>query len=167
MNKDEELNYVIEMNILDKSDFISPYCSKTPVISSEAALYLDNALKYVSPKREIEINIVSNVIEENEKEFFKNAIINYYSNNIKQHFRDLFHYNILSFVLLLIGVIFIVIMLIVETNSSNQIWSTILEIVGWVFIWEAAYTFFFEKHKTKIELLKSKQIVNAKITINN
>lgn len=158
-------NHVINMQILDKSDFISPYCGYTPVISSEAAAYLDNALKYVSPKKEVEIHIKSKVILDEEKEFYKNAIINYYSNNIKEHKRDLFHNNLLSILLLIVGAVFITVMLILEATNVNAIYSTILEIVGWVFIWESAYNFFFEKHHIKKELVKARQIINANIVL--
>lgn len=156
-------NINIDMTILDNSTFLSPYCGNVKIISSEVASYLDNILNYYPPKLNLTLRINSKSTNQEDEKIFKEAIINYYQNNIYRLKRDLLRNMIIALIMLIIGSIFITLMLIIGNKNSNPIWTTILEIAGWVFIWEAVDKFFFERHSLNKELRKSIQIVSAKI----
>ncbi len=150
----------VELTIIDKTQFLSPFCGKKKIISSEVASYLENILNYYHPKFNLTLNILTKELTSKEEEQYKSAIINYYENNIIRIKRDLLRNLIISLIMLLIGAFFITIMLII---NNHPIWSTILEIIGWVFVWEAVDIFFFKRHELNRELRKSIQIKNAKI----
>src|SRR5574344_988123 len=78
LEKDADGRSIIDMVVKDDSNFLSPYYGKYPVINSEVAEYFDNAQKAVLPKNEIRIKIKSNVIDDNEKIIYGEAIKNHY-----------------------------------------------------------------------------------------
>lgn len=160
---DETNRFIIDMNILDNSAFLSPYCGNLLLISSEVASYLENAIKYIPPKFDITLHIKSKDINDEKKNQYKNAIKNYFTNNILQLKREIFFQTIMSLIMLFIGIFIISLMLILSNNKVNIIQDTILEIAGWVFIWEAVDKFFFERHKLKYELRKAYQLCKAEI----
>lgn len=151
------------MAILDSSNFISPYCGNAPVLGSEAVAYLDNAVKNIPAKKDIALHIKSNVLEEKNQKVYRIAIKNYYHNIIQQTARDLLRSTIVSFIMAAIGIAVIAVMLILTARGLNEIWDIVLEIIGWVFIWEAVDKFCFERHTLKQELRRAYQLKNADV----
>lgn len=164
LNKlDEHNRYVIDLTINDDASFLSPFSGENKVISSEVASYLDNAIKFVPAKLDISLHIKALNINEEEKIIYMQAIKNYYRNIMTQLNNELIFNLIVSLSMFFIGVIVIAIMIILSSRGLNEIWDVVLEIIGWVFIWEAVDKFFFERRKLKLEILKAKQFINAKI----
>ncbi len=168
INIDDQGRYIIEMTILDDSNFISPYCGKEPIVSSEVATYLDNIIKNVPPKGSISLYLYSNVISKDNESKYQAAIKNYYSNEKRQLKRDLLYNQIAAFSMFGIGFVIIAVMLIfIFLDKINEIWSTILEIIGWVFVWEAVDKFVFERNYLKREINRADQLINAEVKFIN
>ena len=163
LNLDENNNAVIDLMVLDSSVFLSPVCGDLPIISNEVSSYLDNAIKTVPPSFDVKLKIKCKDIDEQQKKVYQSAIKNYYQNNCKQDVRNLISNTWASFMMFIVGVIIITIMIILTLKEVDQVWITILEIIGWVFIWEAVDKFIFERRDIKKDLRKSNTFANAKI----
>ena len=68
---------VINLNVSNDDGFLSPYSFEgTPVISSEVADFLENAVKAHSPKEKLILNVKGDCIDENERVQYAAAIKN-------------------------------------------------------------------------------------------
>lgn len=155
--------FVLDMLVRDDSGFISPYCGNLPVISGEAAAYLENTVKNIPVKFNISLHIKCSDLSRNKQELYRNSIKNYYKNAIQQTIRDLFNTTAIALVMAIIGIGVIVLMLILTSKGLGELWNIVLEIVGWVFLWESVDKFFFERQKLKHELRRAYQFINADI----
>ena len=162
-NRDEKGNFIIDMMILDDDSFISPFCGNAPVISSDAATYLDNAIKNVPPKFGVSLRITSDVISKEKEEIHIESIRNYYRNEQKQLIRELVSNKMSAFVMFVIGLFVIATMIVLSLTDTSEIWITVLEIIGWVFVWESVDAFFIERSKLKRDLLRANQFINAEV----
>lgn len=165
--KDENDRFILDMTIIDSSSFISPYCGNSPVIGSEVAAYLDNAIQNIPAKYDVSLHIKCHSISEDEQRIYRNAINNYYHNIVQQAIRNLFRNSIVSLIMALFGIAVIAIMLILTARGLNEVWDIVLEVIGWVFIWEAVDKFCFERYKLKHELRRAYQLKNADIKFIN
>ncbi|MCH5180775.1 MAG: hypothetical protein J1F32_06150 [Erysipelotrichales bacterium] len=165
-NIDDKGNFIIDMMILDDESFISPFCGKAPVISSDVATYLDNAIKNVPPKFGVSLHITSDVVSKEKEEIHIESIRNYYRNEQKQLIRELVSNKLSAFIMFVIGLVVIATMIVLSLTNTSEIWITVLEIVGWVFVWEAVDTFFIERSKLKRDLLRANQFINAEVVFN-
>ena len=162
-NRDENGRFIVDMMILDDSSFISPFCGGAPVVSQEVATYLDNAIKNVPPKGEITLHISSDVIAKDKESIHIQSIKNYYCNERKQLIRELISNKLASFTMFFIGLVIIAVMIVFSLKEVKEIWITVLEIIGWVFVWEAVDKFVFERNSLKKNLLRANQLINAKV----
>lgn len=160
---DKNNRFVLDMLVMDESGFISPYCSNLPVISGEAAAYLENAVKNIPIKFDISLHVKCSGLSQNKQELYRNSIKNYFNNTIQQTIRDLFRTTMIALVMAIIGIGVIVLMLILTSKGLGELWNIVLEIIGWVFIWESVDKFFFERQKLKHELRRAYQFINADI----
>ncbi len=160
---DNDKRYVIDLSINDNTSFLSPFSGETKVIGSEVASYLDNAIKFVPHKLNISLHIKAQSLTEEDKVIYQQAIKNYYRNIIEQLNNELIFNLIVSISMCLIGIVVIAIMLILSSHGLNEIWDVVLEIIGWVFIWEGVDKLFFERRKLKIEINRAKQFKEANI----
>lgn len=154
---------IVEMQVLDDSNFLSPYCSNYYIANDEVISYLNNRIKNVNPKVDLELHIKSNVIDDQEKIIYEQAIKNYYKSEKKQLTTKLVNNLIVSLIMFLIGLIIISIMIFMSYNNYKEVWTTVLDIIGWVFIWETIDKFCFERREIKREYRKAEQFINAKI----
>lgn len=152
---------IINITILDKSQFLSPVCGNNVVISHEVSDYLDNAIKVIPSSYNIKVLI--NTDDELHFDIYERAIKNYYSNNLKQDLRDLAKNKLISALILLIGIIVISVLIFLKLKNLGELFSTILEIIGWVFIWQATDMFFFERNKIKRNIRKSTMFINSRV----
>lgn len=162
-NLDENGRFIIDMMILDDESFISPFCGGSPIISSDAATYLDNSIKTVPPKAQVALHISSEVISKDKEEIHVQSIRNYYRNEQKQLIRELLSNKLASLTMFIVGLIVIAIMITFSFLGFGEIWITVLEIIGWVFVWEAVDKFVFERNKLKKDLLRANQLINAEV----
>ena len=162
-NLDDNGKFIIDMMILDDESFISPFCGRAPIISSDVATYLDNSIKTVPPKAKVTLHISSEVIAKDKEEVHVQSIRNYYQNERKQLIRELLSNKLASLTMFIIGLIVIAIMIAFSFLDFGEIWITILEIIGWVFVWEAVDKFVFERNKLKKDLLRANQLINAEV----
>ena len=148
MRKVTDTPCVINMTVLNDDDFLSPYSpTDTPVISSDVAEFLENsAAKYI-PKQQIQLNMHSNCIDDNEKVVYDSAIRNHFYLKLQGAELDLKRNLIVSVVFTVIGILGLAAMLLLDHFFDNAMWTEIVDIFAWVFVWEAVDQFFIERRK--------------------
>ncbi|MEG1535591.1 MAG: hypothetical protein RR416_01320 [Clostridia bacterium] len=163
--RDENGLLLLNMTVLDDSNFISPFSyHEAQTLSEDASNFLDKALKPARYKEDIHLQIHSNVIDDEEKQVYAQAIKTHYyecyiaeKQNIK---RDV----ILAAFMLLAGVAFLALMLLANHFWSSAITNEILDIIAWVFMWEAADIFFLERKVSTWKQQRNISLCKAKIT---
>ena len=136
--RDSENRVIIDMTVKDDSDFLSVFSrSNTPVISTEVADFIENSTDTVLPGEQLTLRIHSDCIDDTEKELYKKSIRQYYSEKSIANMRELKRNNIIVFLLTVAGVIVLALALLLEQTTGSLIWSEVIDIAAWVFLWEA------------------------------
>lgn len=166
LKTDKNGKNLINININDNSNILSSFSKDKPLISNDLSEYINKETYPLNLKNGLHININSNEISENDKTLYKQAIINYYENDLINSYRKNKRMIIISLIFLLLGIIVLSISLIVSNNNDHIIASQVYDIIAWVFVWEATDIFFLQKpeinHKAKISF----EIINSEITFN-
>ena len=68
-----------------------------------------------------------------------------------------------SIIFMIVGLIFLVGVIITSTYEFSEAIYEVLDIIAWVFIWEAVDTFFMERHKKRVEKIKYAKIAVSEI----
>lgn len=142
-------------------DALSPFCDKSsPVINSDLSDYLDNQAEQLPPDKDIHIIING----EADKNIVMKAIKNYYNNRLISTKREYKKNGILSGLFTLIAIIILTAAVLIETFFSSQlVLLEIIDIVGWVFMWEAADMFFLERGALRIKQIRYLNFIKAKV----
>ncbi|MGN1405903.1 MAG: hypothetical protein ACI4WM_06505, partial [Erysipelotrichaceae bacterium] len=136
MKKDKEGNIIINMAVLDDSDFISPFSmSEIPVINSDVAEFIENSTIGIPPKEKLKLIIHSDCIDEDEKILYRKAIREYYRQRYESSRKELLRNRIAIIIMFIAGVIILAISIF---KVNTLISSEVIDIIAWVLIWEAA-----------------------------
>ena len=142
--------YVINMNVSDDSDFLSKFStSETPVISREVAEFIEHSTPAIRKEEALTLKIKSDCIDETEKVIYRSAVKEYYKERYISNKRELMHDYVIAAILAVAGVLVLALAILVEYHST--IWSEVVDIVAWVFLWEAVYIAFLETRKHKLD----------------
>ena len=141
-------DYIINMKVSDDTDFLSVFSENdTPVISREVAEFIEDSTPELRKKETLTLKIKSNCIDENEKELYRHAIKEYYTERYIAGKRELMRDYIIAGILAVVGILVLVLAIFLEYHST--IWSEVVDIIAWVFIWESVYLAFLETRKLK------------------
>lgn len=164
MNMKKKEISTIQMTVIDDSNFLSPYCYENPLISEEVAEFLKKEKKLLRPPVvAIQIMIRSNVISDDEKKLYTQAIHNYFKAENKEDKINLRRNRILSLWMAIIGIVVFAALVILDSLLFLGIWSEIIDILGWVFIWEAVDQYFFEGGRIKRDFFQSELFAKAEV----
>lgn len=145
---DSDGRAIIDMSITDDSEFLSPYSKHaSPVISSDVAEFIEDSTSYFKPKQQFTLRIHSNCIDDGEKVVYENAIREYYAQHYIASKSELRFNSIIFILLTLVGAFALLLAFWVDAH----IWSEMIDIAAWVFLWEAVDIFFFKRRKSNIE----------------
>ena len=126
------------MTVDDDSHFLSVFSAgDTPVISSEVAEFIENVTCSILPKADLTLRIQSNCIDTSEQEIYKKAIKEYYTQQYISVKQGLKRNRLLSSVMAFLGIAFLALAVFLGSLPNNSVWSETVDIIAWVFIWEA------------------------------
>lgn len=163
-NKVTDTPCVINMTVLNDGEFLSPYsATDSPVVSSDVAEFLENGAANFLPKQTIELNVHSDCIDDNEKLVYDSAIRNYFRLKADGADTELKRNLIVSVVFTVIGVIGLAAMLLFDHFFNKAIWTEVVDIFAWVFVWEAVDQFFIERRKIIRSRRKYQAFIQARI----
>ncbi len=161
--RDSNGRVIIDMQVTDDDNFLSVFSKKgTQVISAEVAGFIESSIQTVNPKESLCLRVYSDCIDDNEKVVYEKAIRKYYSDchaNAKQGSKTNL---IISAILAFIGIALLAFSIIVGEIGS-AIWMEAVDIVAWVFCWEAVDVVAFKNRSLKINSLKYKALSEMQI----
>lgn len=146
----------IEIDLFEEKYFVSKYNDER--IPNELTNYIFDELTGESLKDKVTLDIYSHYkMTEEEREKYRTMIKKSFVDNKQELEFEIRSSNFNKMILLLIGVLFIFLSYIF--NKFGEI----LDIFGWVAIWEVAYAIMFTDVKKNQKIKRYNQIVNAKI----
>lgn len=164
---DSSGNKIITITLDNKYSIYSPYSyGEEKMLNSELIEMNNRLISTVKVSDGLHYNFNIPDIKENEKENFIKALhytytLAFQSTAIerKRNLRN-------SLIFTLMAVIFLIIMVILRINSVNEIIVELVDIAGWVFMWEAVDQFFIERAILNIKRKKYMNILIAPIDFN-
>lgn len=131
---DTDGRIIIDMTVKDDSNFLSAFsASDTPMISSEVAEFIENSTHSLPPRQQLTLRIHSDCIDDNEKKDYQAGIKKYFAEKYIASKKES-RFNFIAITLLAIAGI---ITLVLAFRIDNHIWSEVIDIAAWVFLWEA------------------------------
>lgn len=159
--------YTIDMTVINDDDFLSPYSpTASPVISSDVAEFLENRAERFMPKQTIWLCVHSDCIDENEKIVYDSAIRNHFRLKLDGIKLSLRRNLVVSIIFTIIGILGLAVMLLLDRFFDKAIWTEVVDIFAWVFVWEAVDQFFIERRKLLLERKKYQAFTDMQITYN-
>lgn len=136
--RDAEDRVIVNMTVQDDSNFLSVFSEKnTPIISTEVAEFIEHSTVSIHPKEPLTLKIHSDCIDDREKRLYKEAITEYYREKYTANYRELRRNRILILILTVMGILTLALAIAWEYRADNPIWTEVIDIVAWVFLWEA------------------------------
>lgn len=152
---------IINMTFDEKDDYISQFNENK--LSNKLSNYILDECRGKPLKNKITLNIKMNYrISNKEKEEFIKMIHNNYKADLKEYMLILKRSIIKKIIIFFIGVVLIYLAYFKDI-MDNEVISEIILIIGWVAIWEVAYTWFFESDKNRIMVKRLKQLIKCNI----
>ena len=131
---DSERRAIINMTVKDDSDFLSVYSQReAPFISSDVAEFIESSSHSLRPGQPLALHIHSDCIDDGEKEDYRVGIREYYSEKYIASKREL-RFSLWAVILLALAGIGT---LVLAFGIDHHIWSEVIDIAAWVFLWEA------------------------------
>ena len=133
------------------------------ILSYDLRNYILEETKEISNKQKIKFEIYTNFeLEDTEKNKLVDMIRNNFGADISEIIDITWKNRIINFIILSIGIIFILI----YSALKNTLISEFSLIIGWIFLGEAICNILYKEVESKNKIAKRKQIVRAKILFN-
>lgn len=166
--RDNEGNTIINISVKDDSNFLSPYsCAGKPVISTDTAEFLKHEISTLKQNEKVHFVIESEVIDQNEQHLYPQAVKNYYTTKVKTGKTELKRNALASLIMLILGIMVFTTIIILNSYNAQTILLNVLDVVAWVFIWEAVDLFVFKRTALKKEHIINLKLLTAKFTFKN
>ena len=150
---------IIEISFDEKDDYINQFNENK--LSNYLSI-LDEC-KGKSLANRITLNVKVNFkMSSKEKEEFKKMIHENYKSDLSEYMLILKYSNLKKMIVFFAGIILIYLHYFKDI-SNNKIISEVILVIGWVAIWEAAYTWLFENSKNRVKIKRLKQLTKCKI----
>jgi len=161
---DSEGRVIVDLNVHNDDNFLSPYSSsENAVLTEEVSDFIENNLKNVSVEKRIKLVIHGDTITDEEQIQYENAIHRHYSEQYQNVKTDKSRLTKISFIMAMIAVLVLTVMFTLEfTIGINAVILEVIDIIAWVFMWEAVEIFFLQgsalrrKEKRYLALIDSK-----------
>ncbi len=160
---ENETSSTIVIN-LNEGNIFDEYSGES-LLCEDIYNYTENTFKLVDKRREVNIkmNFPMNYPQE-AIDKVKKTFKTHYAVELLQNRKQLFQTRLISLILLFIGVVFLVVYGLLSFFNADFIFQNVMEIVSWVFIWEATNQFFFQNISNKRTMLRNLILFNAKIS---
>lgn len=154
----------INMVVKDDNNFLSVFSeTDTPVITNEVASFIETSANSIAPNKEIILKIKSDCIDDNEKVIYEKAIKEYYQEQSIAMSRELNKSNLIALFLMLAGIFVLALAFLLEYKATISFWAEIVDIVAWVFVWEAVDIFCFKTRALRTKIKQYLSFINMKI----
>ncbi len=143
---DECQRAVIDLRVIDDSDFLSPYSTgKHNVIAADVSDFIEHSTHGIHPNKEIHIRIHSDVISDDEKTEYTKAIHNHYADKYRDSCFEKKQFTRTAIIMTIIAVISLSFMIGFEISGlRSAVFAEVIDIFAWVFMWEAVDILFLQ-----------------------
>ena len=156
---------LVRMTVKNDDDFLSPFALRgEEMLSGEASEFLDRAVMRLPLKDELHVDIAGEAITMGERSGYAAAIRNTYRTRVIDIDRKLRRNAVAAFMMTLAAIVIMTLYVTLELWNAGYVILEIVDIVAWVFMWEAADLFFLERNVLKLEQLRSCRLYAAEIT---
>lgn len=163
-DRDDHDRVIIPITVTDDTDFLSVFAeNNTPVISSEVADYLETKTADLSAKESLHLRIFSDCIDETEQVLYPAAIREYYCKQFIKHRREVRRNFILAAVLALVGLALLAATSLVDHWFGLPVWTEALDVVAWVFLWEAVDVLVFRNYEAQMECRRCHNTIHMEL----
>lgn len=157
-------NYIVNIKVEHQNQILSSFnYDNKDTLNSDFCDYLWKNAKMMPPYDDLQINIYSNE-EINEQEVIK-ATKTHYSREYIEAKQSLSKTNFVALTSLLLGIFSLALLLIFYSVFNNFYVTTLIEIMAWVFVWEAVDKFFYGRTNIKRNCVLIQKIYSAEINI--
>ncbi len=163
VERDEEGRVIIDVTVRSDEAFLSDYSVDKPVISSDFADFLHDRLEPIPPREPLLLRIHGDCIDEDEKPLYESALREHALESYKKTATGFRRNTLLSSVMFAIGVLGIIAAVLCSVFPTNAVFTEILDIFAWVFVWEAVDLFFLERGGLRAERRRALRLYDAKI----
>ena len=150
--RDDSGRVIIQMNVKDDANFLSEFSeSATPVISTEVAEFIENETNAVPPNEDFTLQVYNDCIDDREEKVYSAAIKEYYMQKYLANDREIKRNRFAVLLLGIAGILVLAAELIFDYRVGNALWSSVIDIVAWVLLWEAVDIGVLEARVTAIK----------------
>ena len=150
--RDDGGRVIIQMNVKDDANFLSEFSeSATPVISTEVAEFIENETNAVPPNEDFTLQVYNDCIDDREEKIYSAAIKEYYMQKYIANEREIKRNRFAVLLLGIAGILVLAVELIFDYRVGNALWSSVIDIVAWVLLWEAVDIGVLEARVTAIK----------------
>lgn len=150
--RDDGGRVIIQMNVKDDANFLSEFSeSATPVISTEVAEFIENETNAVPPNEDFTLQVYNDCIDDREEKVYSAAIKEYYMQKYIANEREIKRNRFAVLLLGIAGILVLAAELIFDYRVGNALWSSVIDIVAWVLLWEAVDIGVLEARVTAIK----------------
>lgn len=150
--RDDGGRIIIQMNVKDDANFLSEFSeSATPVISTEVAEFIENETNAVPPNEDFTLQVYNDCIDDQEEKVYSAAIKEYYMQKYIANEREIKRNRFAVLLLGIAGILVLAAELIFDYRVGNALWSSVIDIVAWVLLWEAVDIGVLEARVTAIK----------------
>ena len=146
--RDADGRVIVNMNVKDDTDFLSPFSPRAhPVISTEVAEFIENSAYSLHISDPLTLRIYSDCIDDQERNDYREAIKEYYADKYFANQKELKRNGIIILLLTIVGIITLALAFQIDSN----IWSEVVDIAAWVFLWEAVDIGTFKSRELRLK----------------
>ena len=150
---------IIEIHLKNKEDYRNNFNNKK--LSYDLSNYILEESKSLDTKQKIKFIVISSEkMSDYEKDEFIDMLRSNFGTDVSEIMNIHRKENLSNIISLLIGIILLIIY---SIDFKTLFLAELILIVGWGFLWEATYNFFFKGIKTRLMITRRKQIINGKI----
>ena len=150
--RDDSGRVIIQMNVKDDANSLSEFSeSATPVISPEVAEFIENETSAVPPNEDFTLQVYNDCIDDREEKVYSAAIKEYYMQKYIANEREIKRNRFAVLLLGIAGILVLAAELIFDYRVGNALWSSVIDIVAWVLLWEAVDIGVLEARVTAIK----------------
>lgn len=160
----DNTNFCMNVKVENSHQIFSKFnYDKEDTLNPEFCDYLLTNAKLMSPTADIKIKIHSNENIDTGK--VSKAIKCHFSRDYAETKAYFAKNNISALFSLLLGILSLAILIIFYNSFDNFYITTIIEIIAWVFVWEAADKFFYDRSRIKRKCMILQKIYNSSVEI--
>ena len=162
--RDSEGRVIINMTVKDDANFLSVFSENdTPVIANDVADFIESSASSVVPGELLTLRIHSDCIDEQEQTLYRKATKEFFTQKYIANERELKRNALIVLTLTLLGIFVLAFRVIFEYRTGSAIWSEVIDIMAWVFLWEAVDIGVFGSRSLKMKRLRYISLISMNI----